>query len=59
MLEERHAAERRRSFVAGFHRLKKSLEAKDPESPAAARLRRMHRTRRKELRRTRSRSKMK
>jgi hypothetical protein len=52
-VEERYAAERRRSFVAGFHRLKASPEARNPESPVAEKVRRMHRKRRSELGRPR------
>lgn len=54
-IRERDEAERARRFVAGFHRLKKSPEASDPESPVADRVRRIHRTRRKELGRGRGR----
>jgi len=46
-LETKDREERNRSFVAGFHRLKKSPEAGDPEHPVAQRVRRMHRKRRK------------
>lgn len=58
-IEEKEEAERKRRFVAGFHRLKKSPEASDPESPAAERVGRIHRTRRKELGRPRGRSRKK
>jgi len=52
-MQEKYEAERARSFVAGFHRLKKSPEASDPDSPAAERVRRIHRRRRRELGRPR------
>jgi hypothetical protein len=40
---ERLDSERFRRSVAGFHALKKSPEAADPESPAAQEVRRMNR----------------
>jgi len=46
---EKYEAERVRRSVAGFHRLKKSPEAKDPESKVAQKVRRIHRKRRKEM----------
>jgi|GEM_PF-761901 len=46
---EKYEAERVRRCGAGFHRLKKSPEAKDPESKVAEKVRRIHRKRRKEL----------
>jgi len=54
-LQRKEEAERARRFVAGFHRLKKSPEASDPESPAAERVRRIHRARRNKLGRPRKR----
>jgi len=54
-LENDHAAERKRRFVARFHRLKESAAAQGPDSPDAQRLRRLHRLRRKEGRRARRR----
>jgi hypothetical protein len=48
-IEQMAAAGRARRFVAEFHRLKKSLEATDPESQAAQNVRRVNRTRRNEL----------
>lgn len=54
-LREREEAARARRFVAGFHRLKKSPEASDPESKVAQRVRRMHRARRNKLGRPRKR----
>jgi len=54
-MDERYAAERRRSMVAGFHRLKESPEAQDPDSPAGQRLQRLKRVRRQEGRRSRRR----
>jgi len=53
VLEERNEHERVRHAVAGFHRLKESPEASDPESAVAQRLRRMHRERRREMGRAR------
>ena len=47
-IKEKDEGERRRSFVAGFHRLKRSPEASDSESPVAERVRRIHRARREE-----------
>jgi len=55
--KEKEEAARKRRFVAGFHRLKKSPEASDPESPVAERVRRIHRARRNELGRPRKRRK--
>jgi hypothetical protein len=52
---EKYETERARRFVAGFHRLKKSPEASDPESKVAERVRRIHRARRKGLGRPRKR----
>jgi hypothetical protein len=51
----REERERVRHLVAGFHRLKKSPEAQEPDSPAAQRVRRLHRERRNELGRPRRR----
>ncbi len=48
-ITERLDAERFRRSVASFHALKKSPEAADPESPVAEKVRRIHRTRKKEL----------
>jgi len=56
-LREKQEAERARRFVAGFHRLKQSPEARDPESKVAQRVRRIHRARRNELGRPRRRRK--
>ncbi|HWS72746.1 MAG TPA: hypothetical protein VN605_11555 [Thermoanaerobaculia bacterium] len=56
-LSEQEQADRIRAFVAGFHQLKKSPEARDPESPAAEDVRRIHRTRRREHGRPRKRKK--
>lgn len=53
--EEKEETTRGRSLVAGFHRLKKSPEAADPESPAAEKARRLNRERRNELGRGRKR----
>lgn len=55
--EEMEETARGRSLVAGFHRLKKSPEAEDPESPAAEKVRRLNRERRNELGRGRKRGK--
>jgi hypothetical protein len=52
-IEERNERERVRRLVSGFHRLKKSEEASDPDSPASERVRRLHRERRNELGRPR------
>jgi hypothetical protein len=52
-IDEKYAAERRRSLVRDFHRLKESPEAQDPDSRAAQRLRRLHRVRRQENGRSR------
>src|SRR5689334_16959999 len=54
-IDERDAVARRRSFVAGFHRLKSSPEAHQPDSRAARRLRSLHRVRRLENGRSRRR----
>lgn len=54
-MQERGEAERARSFVAGFHRLKRSPEASDPRSAVAQKLRRLHRIRRNALGRPRRR----
>jgi len=54
-VQERDEAERARRFVAGFHRLKKSPEARVPENPVAQRVRRIHRARRNALGRPRKR----
>jgi len=54
-LRERDEAARAKRFVAGFHRLKKSAEASDPESNVAQRVRRMHSARRNMLGRPRRR----
>ena len=54
-ITEKEQAERARSRVAAFHRLKKSPEARDPESPVAQRVRRIHRARRNALGRPRRR----
>jgi hypothetical protein len=56
---EKYEAERARRFVAGFHRLKKSPEASDPDSKVAQRVRRIHRARRKEIGRPHKRRKEK
>ncbi len=53
--EEKEETARGRSLVAGFHRLKKSPEAADPDSPAAEKVRRLNRERRNELGRPRRR----
>jgi len=53
--EEKEETARGRSLVAGFHRLKKSPEAADTESPAAEKVRRLNRERRNELGRARKR----
>ena len=53
--EEKEETARGRSLVAGFHRLNKSPEASDPESPAAEKVRRLNRERRNELGRGRKR----
>jgi hypothetical protein len=58
-IREKAEAERARRFVAGFHRLKKSPEASDPDSKAAERVRRIHRERRKALGRPRKRGRRK
>jgi hypothetical protein len=55
--EEKEETARGRRLVAGFHRLKKSPEASDPESPAAQRVRRTSRERRNEMGRGRKGSK--
>jgi hypothetical protein len=47
-ITERLEVERFRRSVASFHKLKKSPEAADPDSPAAERVRQIHRTRKKE-----------
>ncbi|HSY52318.1 MAG TPA: hypothetical protein VLC46_26180 [Thermoanaerobaculia bacterium] len=54
-INERLVAERLRRSVAGFHALKKSPEAADPESPVAEKVRRIHRERKKEQGRGRKR----
>ena len=54
-LREKDEAARARRFVAGFHRLKKSPEASNPESKVAQRVRRIHRARRNKLGRPRKR----
>ncbi|HXH37723.1 MAG TPA: hypothetical protein VNN08_03770 [Thermoanaerobaculia bacterium] len=54
-INERLESERFRRSVAGFHALKKSPEAADPESPAAEKVRRIHRQRKRELGRGRKR----
>jgi hypothetical protein len=54
-INERLESERFRRSVAGFHTLKKSPEAADPESPVAEKVRRIHRERKKELGRGRKR----
>jgi hypothetical protein len=56
-LKEKYEAERARHIVAGFHRLKKSPEASNPESPVAQNVRRMHRVLRNALGRPRKRRK--
>ena len=43
---EQERAERLRAMIAGFHALKKSPEARHPDSPAAQEVRRLHRARR-------------
>jgi hypothetical protein len=47
-INERLDAERFRRSVAGFHTLKKSPEAADPDSPVAEKVRQIHRARKKE-----------
>jgi hypothetical protein len=47
-INERLDVERFRRSVTSFHTLKKSPEASDPDSPAAEKVRRIHRTRKKE-----------
>ena len=47
-INEKLDSERFRRSVAGFHTLKKSPEAADPDSPAAEKVRQIHRTRKKE-----------
>ena len=54
-INERLESERFRRSVAGFHALKKSPEAADPDSPAAEKVRRLNRQRRNELGRPRKR----
>jgi hypothetical protein len=54
-IKERLESERFRRSVAGFHALKKSPEAADPESPVAEKVRRLNRQRRNELGRPRKR----
>jgi hypothetical protein len=54
-INERLDAERFRRSVAGFHALKKSPEAADPDSPVAEKVRRLNRQRRNELGRPRKR----
>jgi len=54
-INERLDVERFRRSVAGFHALKKSPEAADPDNPAAEKVRRIHRTRKKEEGRGRAR----
>jgi hypothetical protein len=54
-INERLESERLRRSVAGFHALKKSPEAADPESPVAEKVRRLNRERRNELGRPRKR----
>ena len=53
--KEKEERARGRSLVAGFHRLKKSPEAADPDSPSAEKARRLNRERRNELGRPRKR----
>src|SRR5438477_9857918 len=52
---EEYEAERARQIVAGFHHLKKSPDASNPESPVAQQLRRIHRIRKSVLGRGRRR----
>jgi hypothetical protein len=47
-INERLDVERFRRSVTSFHTLKKSPEASDPDSPAAEKVRQIHRTRKKE-----------
>jgi hypothetical protein len=47
-INEKLDVERFRRSVAGFHTLKKSPEAADPDSPVAEKVRQIHRTRKKE-----------
>ena len=54
-ITERLDVERFRRSVAGFHTLKKSPEAADPESPVAEKVRHLSRRRRNELGRSRKR----
>ena len=56
-IEEMEKADRIRAIVAGFHQLKKSPEASDPESPVAEEVRRIHRARRRAQGRPRRRKK--
>lgn len=57
LLEWMDEVERKKRLVASFHRLKKSPEANDPESPVAQRVRRFHRERRNAFGRPRRRRK--
>jgi len=52
---EKYETAKTKRYRAAFHRLKKSSEAKDPESRAARRVRRIHRARRNMLGRPRRR----
>lgn len=54
-INQRLDAERFRRSVTTFHTLKKSPEASDPDSPAAEKVRQIHRTRKKEEGRGRNR----
>ena len=47
-INEKLDSERFRRSVAGFHTLKKSPEAANPDSPVAEKVRRIHRTRKRE-----------
>ena len=55
--EQRDEAKRRKRLVASLHRLKKSPEAADPESPVAEKVRRLNHQRRNKLGRPRKRRK--
>jgi hypothetical protein len=56
-LHAREEADRVQELAAGLIRLKKAPEASDPDSPAAEEVRRLHRLRRKEHGRPRTRKK--
>lgn len=48
-IEERGRQDYVREFVTNIHQLEKAPEPRDPESPAAEELQRLHRARRREL----------